>query len=67
MPDISSFTIGPVINEELRLVNVTFFQKSIMIATLSGVVDLKRKNFWKRSKKPRNSFDVTDEDEGEIT
>lgn len=53
MQDVSSFTLGPIIGEGLCLVNAAF-SKTICAAHIEGggVVDLNRKNFWKRSKKP---------------
>ncbi len=53
MQDVSSFTLGPVVGEGLCVVNAAF-SKSICIFHIEGggKVDLKRKRFWARSKKP---------------
>jgi len=57
MQDVSSFSLGPIKGEGLCLVNAAF-SKSITIAHIegNGVVELKRKNFWKRSKKPEREI-----------
>jgi hypothetical protein len=59
MQDVSSFTLGPIVGEGLCVVNVAF-SKCIDIMHIEGIVgkgsygvDLKRKNFWHRSRRPR--------------
>jgi len=60
MQDVSSFTLGPIVGEGLCLVN-SAFSKCICIMHLEGggVVNLKRKNFWQRSKKPERNIQLT--------
>lgn len=62
MQDVSSFTIGPVVGEGLCLVN-SAFSKIICVGHIEGggKVDIKRKNFWKRAKKPKKEIDIIDE------
>lgn len=57
MQDVSSFTLGPIVGEGLCLVNAAF-SKCITIAHIEGggVVDYKRKTFWKRSKTPQRNI-----------
>lgn len=64
MQDVSSFTLGPIIGEGLCLVNAAF-SKSICIMHIEGggVVDLKRKSFWKQSKNPKRKIKLVDETE----
>lgn len=59
MQDLSSFTMGPVVGEGLCIVNAAF-SKSITIAHIEGggIVDLKRKNYWKRSKIPKRKVKI---------
>jgi hypothetical protein len=54
--DASSFTLGPVVGEGLVLVNAAF-SKQICVMHLEGggVLDLSRKSFWRRAKKPERS------------
>lgn len=61
MQDVSSFTLGPIVGEGLCLVNAAF-SKSICVAHIEGggIVDLRRKNFWKRAKKPLRTIHVVD-------
>lgn len=63
MQDVSSFTLGPIVGEGLCLVNAAF-SKSICIMHIEGggKVDLKRKNFWRSSKKPQRIIEVVTED-----
>ena len=53
MQDVSSFTLGPIVGEGLCLVNAAF-SKIICVHHIEGggVVDLSRKDFWKRGRKP---------------
>ena len=53
MQELSSFSVGPIVGEGICLVNAAF-SKCIAIAHIEGggVVDYKRVNYWKRSKKP---------------
>jgi hypothetical protein len=53
MQDISSFTLGPIVGDGLCLVNAAF-SKGISVFHIEGggVVDFKRKTFWRRAKKP---------------
>lgn len=55
--DLSSFTLGTVVGEGLCIVNAAF-SKSITVAHIEGggKVDLKRKNYWKRSKEPKRKI-----------
>ena len=55
--DLSSFTLGTVVGEGLCIVNASF-SKSITVAHIEGggKVDLKRKNYWKRSKEPERKI-----------
>lgn len=57
MQNVSSFTLGPIVNEGLCLVNAAF-SKCICIAHIEGggKVDYKRKNFWKRNKTPHRNI-----------
>ncbi|CAH6419195.1 Hypothetical protein HVR_LOCUS393 [uncultured virus] len=61
MQDVSSFTLGPIVGEGLCLVNAAF-SKSICVAHIEGggIVDFKRKNFWRRAKKPHLTILVID-------
>ena len=67
MQDISSFTLGPIIGEGLCLVNAAF-SKCITVAHIEGggVVDYKRKNFWKRSKNPHRKIIYINKDEIDV-
>jgi hypothetical protein len=62
MQDVSSFTLGPIVGEGLCLVNAAF-SKMICLVHLEGggAVDLKRKNFWKRSKNPGRKLEFSDD------
>lgn len=64
MQDVSSFTLGPIIGEGLCLVNAAF-SKSVCIMHIEGggVVDLKRKSFWKASKTPKRKISLINDDE----
>lgn len=64
MQDVSSFTLGPIVNEGLCLVNAAF-SKSICIGHIEGggILDLKRKNFWRRSKNPDHIVLFIDKDQ----
>lgn len=59
MQDVSSFTLGPIVGEGLCLVNAAF-SKCICIGHIEGggIVDLTRKNFWKRSRNPHRTIQV---------
>lgn len=61
MQNVSSFTLGPIVGEGLCLVNAAF-SKSITIAHIEGggCLDLKRKNFWKRARKPTRIISLVD-------
>ena len=61
MQDVSSFTLGPIIGEGLCLVNAAF-SKSICIGHIEGggILDLNRKNFWRRSKNPDRKVSYID-------
>lgn len=61
MQDVSSFTLGPIPGEGLCLVNAAF-SKSIAVAHIEGggKLNLKRKNFWQRSKKPTRNILIID-------
>lgn len=63
MQNVSSFTLGPVIGEGLCLVNAAF-SKSVCIMHIEGggVVDYKRKNFWKSSRKPERQISIIDDE-----
>lgn len=54
MQDVSSFTLGPVVGVGLCIVNAAF-SKAICIHHIEGggVVDLKRKIFWRSSRNPK--------------
>jgi hypothetical protein len=55
MQDVSSFTLGPIVGEGLCLVNASF-SKIVCIKHIEGggIVDLKRKYFWKSGKAERD-------------
>lgn len=59
MQDVSSFTLGPIVGEGLCLVNAAF-SKSISLAHIEGggIVDLSRKNFWKKSRTPHREIEI---------
>jgi len=61
MQDLSSFSLGPITGEGLCLVN-SAFSKCIMLSHLegNGKLNLKRKNYWQRSKTPIRKFDIID-------
>lgn len=67
MQDISSFTLGPIIGEGLCLVNAAF-SKSICVMHIEGggVLDLKRKSFWKSSKTPKRKISLINEYEMKV-
>jgi hypothetical protein len=58
MQDVSSMTLGPIVGEGLVLVNAAF-SKQILVAHLEGggCLDLRRKNFWRRAKKPHRNIE----------
>lgn len=62
MQDVSSFTLGPVVGEGLCVVNAAF-SKAICPFHIEGggTVDLKRKGYWKRSRKPLRKVEIIDE------
>lgn len=64
MQDVSSFTLGPIVGEGLCLVNAAF-SKSICVGHIEGggEVDLKRKNFWKRSHNPTHDIKIINNSE----
>ena len=63
MQDLSSFTLGPIIDKEggLCLVNYAH-SKMICVHHLEGggKVDLKRKSYWRRSKKTKREVQMLD-------
>lgn len=61
MQNVSSFTIGPIINEGLCLVNAAF-SKQICTGHIEGrgKINLNRKNFWQRSKNPKYNIQIID-------
>ena len=63
MQDVSSFTLGPIVGQGLCLVNAAF-SKSICVMHMEGggTLDLKRKSFWKRAKKPLREIVVLDDE-----
>jgi hypothetical protein len=63
MQDVSSFTLGPIVGEGLCLVNAAF-SKSICIGHIEGggIVDVNRKNFWKRAKTPHRIISSVNDD-----
>lgn len=67
MQDLSSFTLGPIVGEGLCIVNAAF-SKSITVAHIEGdgKVDLKRKNYWKRSKDPKRKIKLISSTEMKI-
>lgn len=62
MNDLSSFSLGPIPGEGLCLVNAAF-SKQICIGHIEGggIVNLKRKNYWQRSKKPTYNIQYINE------
>lgn len=60
MQDVSSFTLGPILGQGLCLVNAAF-SKCICIHHIEGVVDLKRKNFWKAPKNKKYTIELHNE------
>lgn len=62
MQDVSSFTLGPVPGHGLCLVNAAF-SKLIAVFHIEGggQVDLKRKIFWKRSKRQERKIEILDD------
>lgn len=67
MQDVSSFTLGPVVGEGLCVVNAAF-SKVICIHHIEGggKLDLKRKNFWARSKNPEREISIYERDGKEV-
>ena len=67
MQDVSSFTIGPIVGEGLCLVNAAF-SKSICVMHIEGggKVNLKRKNYWQRKKKPEREIVLINEEEMKV-
>lgn len=59
MQNVSSFTLGPFPGEGLCLVNAAF-SKQILVGHIEGggILDLKRKNFWKRAKNPLRKIEA---------
>lgn len=59
MQDVSSFSLGPVYQEGLCVVNAAF-AKSITVAHLEGggVLDLSRKNYWRRARRPPRQIEM---------
>jgi hypothetical protein len=55
MQNVSSFTLGPVYGQGLCVVNSAFSKAICVHHIAGGVVDLKRKNFWK----PKKSRSIT--------
>jgi hypothetical protein len=64
MGDLSSFSLGPIVGEGLCIVNACW-SKTITIAHIEGggVVDLTKKNFWKRARRPLRSISFISENE----
>ena len=62
MQDVSSFTLGPIVGEGLCLVNAAF-SKAICLMHIvgGGVVDLKRKNYWRPKRVPDRVIKVIDD------
>jgi hypothetical protein len=62
MQDLSSFTLGPIVGEGLCLVNAAFSKiVTVMHIEGGGVVDYKRKCFWRRAKKPTRTIEMVDD------
>jgi len=62
--DVSSFSVGPIVGQGLCLVNACF-SKVIAVHHIEGggKMDLSRKNFWKRSRKPSRQISVLNSSE----
>lgn len=61
MQDVSSFTLGPIPEEGLCLVNAAFSKCiSIMHIEGNGKLNLKRKNYWQKSRKPIRKIEIID-------
>jgi hypothetical protein len=67
MQDVSSFTLGPVVGEGLCVVNAAF-SKCICIFHIEGggKLDLKSKNFWKRTRNPTRNVKMYTNDMLEV-
>jgi hypothetical protein len=63
MQDVSSFTLGPIVNHGLNLIN-SAFSKSIAIKHIdgSGIYTEKNKKYWKKNRKGaiRNIVNISD-------
>ena len=61
MQEVSSFTLGPVIGESLCLVNAAFSKVISTFHIEGGIIDYKRKSFWRPRRKPERKieFDMT--------
>ena len=61
MQEVSSFSMGPIVGEGLCLVNAAF-SKIICISHIEGggKVNLSRKSFWQKAKKPPRQIEVID-------
>ena len=58
MQEVSSFTLGPIVGEGLCLVNAAF---SKVISSFhiegNGIIDYRRKNFWRPSRRPERKIE----------
>lgn len=63
MQNVSSFTLGPVVGKGFSVVNVAF-SRIIALKHIEGggKVDLKRKNLWRRARKPTRVVELIDYD-----
>jgi len=61
MGDLSSFTLGPVVNGGLCVVNSAFSKIVCPFHLVGGKVDLKAKGYWKKDKTPVHTVEVIDE------
>jgi hypothetical protein len=61
--DASSFTLGPVVGEGLCVVNAAF-SKQVCASHVEGggIVDLKRKGFWRRAARPERKVERVSDD-----
>jgi hypothetical protein len=63
MQDVSSWSLGPIVGSGLCLVNAAFSKcVDIMHIEGGGVLDTRRKNFWRRARQPTHNVQLLNDE-----
>jgi len=67
MQDVSSFTLGPVVGRGLCVVNAAFSASVCCFHLQGGNMDLSRKGYWRKLRKPTHTVQVVENYDGGAT